>query len=54
MAGRLVVVSTLIRRSGFYPDILAQQAQVNEAAAEMMKQTPMYEMYAKVAPRPLD
>lgn len=51
---RLIVVSIPFRRDGFYPDILTQQAQVNAAAAEGMKQTPMYEMYARLAPRPED
>ena len=49
---RLVVVSTPFRRSAFYPDILAQQGQVTAAAAEGMKQTPMYQLYSRVAPRP--
>src|SRR5712671_2875164 len=51
---KLVVVSTPFRRNGFYPDILAQQGQVTAAAAERMKQTPMYQMYASIAPRPED
>jgi len=51
---KLVVVSTPFRRSGFYPDILAQQGQVTAAAAEAMKQTPMYQLYASLAPRPED
>jgi len=54
VVGRLVVVSTPFRRNGFYPDILAQQAQVTAEAAEAMKQTPMYQLYASVAPRPQD
>jgi pimeloyl-ACP methyl ester carboxylesterase len=52
--GKLVIVSTPIRRDAFYPDILAQQGQVTAAAAEAMKQTPMYQMYASIAPRPED
>jgi pimeloyl-ACP methyl ester carboxylesterase len=54
VVGKLVVVSTPIRRDAFYPDILAQQGQVTAAAAEAMKQTPMYQMYASIAPRPED
>jgi pimeloyl-ACP methyl ester carboxylesterase len=54
LVGKLVVVSTPIRRSAFYPEILAQQGQVNAAAAEAMKQTPMYQLYARLAPRPDD
>jgi pimeloyl-ACP methyl ester carboxylesterase len=51
---KLVVVSTPFRRNAFYPDILAQQAHVGPEAAEMMKQTPMYQLYASIAPRPED
>jgi len=51
---RLVIVSTPFRRNGFYADILAQQGQVNAAAAEAMKQTPMYQLYSSIAPRPED
>ena len=54
LVGKLVLVSTPIRRSAFYPDILAQQGQVTAAAAEAMKQTPMYQLYASIAPRPED
>ena len=54
LVGKLVVISTPIRRDAFYPDILAQQGQVGAAAAEAMKQTPMYQMYASIAPRPED
>jgi pimeloyl-ACP methyl ester carboxylesterase len=54
LVGRLVVVSTPIKRSAYYPDILAQQGQVGAAAAEAMKQTPMYQPYASIAPRPED
>src|SRR2546429_189307 len=51
---KLVLVSTPFRRDGFYPEILAQQGQVGPAAAEAMKQTPMYQLYASLAPRPED
>ena len=34
--------------------MLAQQGQVNAAAAEFMKDTPMYQLYQRVAPRPED
>ena len=54
LVGKLVIVSTPIKRSAFYPDILAQQGQVTAAAAEAMKQTPMYQLYASIAPRPED
>jgi len=51
---RLVSASANIRRDAIYPDMLAQQGQVNAAAAEFMKDTPMYELYQRVAPRPED
>jgi len=54
LVGKLVLVSTPIRRNAFYPDILAQQAQVNAGAAEMLKQTPIYQLYTSIAPRPGD
>jgi pimeloyl-ACP methyl ester carboxylesterase len=51
---RLVIVSTPFRRDAFYADILRQQGQVTADAAEAMKQTPMYQLYASIAPRPED
>jgi len=52
--GRLVSASAYIRRDAVYPEMLGQQSQVNAAAAEFMKDTPMYELYQRVAPRPED
>ena len=54
MIRRLVSVSANIRRDAIYPDMLAQQGQVGAAAAEFMKDTPMYQLYQRVAPRPED
>ena len=51
---RLVVVSANIRRDAIPPEMLAQQGQVSGAAAEFMKDTPMYKLYQRVAPRPED
>jgi pimeloyl-ACP methyl ester carboxylesterase len=51
---RLVVVSANVRRDAIPPEMLAQQGQVNAAAAEFMKDTPMYQLYQRVAPRPED
>jgi pimeloyl-ACP methyl ester carboxylesterase len=51
---RLVVASAHIWRDAIPPEMLAQQGQVNAAAAEFMKETPMYELYKRVAPRPED
>jgi pimeloyl-ACP methyl ester carboxylesterase len=51
LVDRLVLVSAIARRDAYHPEILAQQAYVNASAAEMMKQTPMYQLYASIAPR---
>jgi len=52
--GKLVMASANIRRDAIPPEMLAQQAQVNSAAIEFMKETPMYQLYQRVAPRPED
>jgi pimeloyl-ACP methyl ester carboxylesterase len=54
LVGKLVLVSTMFKRSAYYPEILVQQGQVGPEAAEAMKQTPMYQLYASIAPRPED
>ena len=51
---RLVVVSAHLRRDAIYPEMFALQAQVGPEAAELLKDTPMYELYQRVAPRPED
>ena len=51
---RLAAFSANIRRSAIYPEMLEQQGQVSAAAAEFMKETPMYDLYQRVAPRPED
>jgi pimeloyl-ACP methyl ester carboxylesterase len=51
---RLVAASAYIRSDAVYEAIRAQQGQVGAAAAEFMKDTPMYELYQRVAPRPED
>jgi pimeloyl-ACP methyl ester carboxylesterase len=52
--GKLVVAAAHIRRDAIPAEMLAQQAQVSSAAVEFMKDTPMYELYQRVAPRPED
>jgi pimeloyl-ACP methyl ester carboxylesterase len=52
--GRLVAVSVNIRRSAIYPEMFAQQRQLSAASVEFLKETPMYELYQRVAPRPED
>lgn len=51
---RLVAASANIKRSAIYPEMLEQQGQVSAAAAEFMTDTPMYQLYQRVAPRPED
>jgi pimeloyl-ACP methyl ester carboxylesterase len=51
---KLVIVSANIRRDAIPPEMLAQQEQVSSAAVEFMKNTPMYQLYQRVAPRPED
>jgi pimeloyl-ACP methyl ester carboxylesterase len=52
--GKLVVASVYARPDVVDPAIRSQQGQVNAAAAEFMTETPMYELYQRVAPRPED
>jgi pimeloyl-ACP methyl ester carboxylesterase len=54
VVGRLVAVSANLRRSAIYPEMLVLQGQVGPEAAEFMKDTPMYQLYQRVAPRPED
>jgi pimeloyl-ACP methyl ester carboxylesterase len=51
---RLVLVSAPYAQSGFYPEMLPQQALVSSAMFEQMKQTPMYLSYKSIAARPDD
>jgi pimeloyl-ACP methyl ester carboxylesterase len=51
---KLVMISANIRRDAIPAEMLAQQGQVGAAAAEFMKDTPMYQNYVRVAPRPED
>src|SRR6202165_1341679 len=51
---RLVVASANTRPDALDPEMRKQQGQVNAAAAEFMKETPMYKVYQRVAPHPED
>jgi pimeloyl-ACP methyl ester carboxylesterase len=51
---RLVIASAHIRRDAIPPEMLAQQDQVSSAAVPFLKDTPMYQLYERVAPRPED
>jgi pimeloyl-ACP methyl ester carboxylesterase len=49
---RLVAASANTRPDAIYPEMRVQQGQVNAAAAEFLTDTPMYQLYQRVAPRP--
>ena len=51
---RAVLGSIYFRSSDVHDELKAQQGQVNAAAAEFMKDTPMWETYQQLAPRPED
>jgi pimeloyl-ACP methyl ester carboxylesterase len=51
---RLVMASANITRNAIPAEMLTQQSQVNAAAVPFMKDTPMYQLYERVAPRPED
>jgi pimeloyl-ACP methyl ester carboxylesterase len=51
---RLVLVSTPYAQSGWFAEMLTQQAAVSGAMADGLKDTPMYKSYAAVAPRRQD
>jgi pimeloyl-ACP methyl ester carboxylesterase len=48
---KLVVVSAAFQQAGWYPEILAGEAAMNAEVAEQMKPTPLYQLYAGIAPR---
>lgn len=49
---RLVVLSAPYSNTGFFAEMLPQQAAVGAAMFEQMKESPMYKGYAAIAPRP--
>jgi pimeloyl-ACP methyl ester carboxylesterase len=51
---RLAIVSAGFSDKGFFDDIRAQQHGLTAEAFPMMKETPMYQGYAAVAPKPED
>jgi pimeloyl-ACP methyl ester carboxylesterase len=48
---RLVLVSVAFRRDGSHPEVVAAMDRMSAAAAEPMRQSPLYEQYARLAPR---
>lgn len=51
---KLVIVSAVMRSDAYFPDMRVQQKQVNGSIADAMKDTPMFQLYKSVAPRPQD
>jgi pimeloyl-ACP methyl ester carboxylesterase len=51
---RLVLVSTVFKRSGWHPEMTAGMDAMGPEVAEPLKQSPMYEAYVQIAPRKED
>jgi pimeloyl-ACP methyl ester carboxylesterase len=51
---KLLIVSATFRRDGWYPENVAGMTKMGPASAAQMKQTPMYQSYSQIAPRPED
>lgn len=51
---KLIVLSSGYKRTGYYPQVLEGMAQLGPEVAELMKPSPIYQHYAKVAPNPDD
>jgi pimeloyl-ACP methyl ester carboxylesterase len=49
---KVVIGSVYLRPDVIDPSLRAQQGQVSAAAAEFMTETPMYQLYQRVAPQP--
>jgi pimeloyl-ACP methyl ester carboxylesterase len=51
---KLVVVSAACRRDGNFPEVLTVFDQMSPAFADVLRQTPVWALYERVAPRPED
>ncbi len=51
---KLVVVSVPYKQEGWYPEVRQGLVQMGPTLVEQMKQTPMYQEYARIAPQPED
>ncbi len=49
---KLVLLSTVYKRDGWYPEVLQGMSMMTADAASQMLQTPMYQLYAAIAPKP--
>ena len=54
LVDRLVLVSTVFKRSGWHPEMTDGMDAMGPEIAEPFKQTPMYEAYVRIAPRKED
>ena len=54
VVNKLILVSTAFNRAGIRPEFLAGMSGMNADAAQAMQETPMYQFYSSVAPRPED
>ena len=50
----LALLSIAFKRSGHHPEVVDAFDQMSPELAEMLKQSPVYELYARIAPRPED
>jgi pimeloyl-ACP methyl ester carboxylesterase len=48
----LALVSVTCTRSGSHPEVLEAMDQMTPALADMLEQSPVYELYARIAPQP--
>jgi pimeloyl-ACP methyl ester carboxylesterase len=48
---RLVLVSIPFRREGSHPEVVAAMDQMTPEVADVLRQSPLHEVYARVAPR---
>ncbi len=51
---RLVLVSSVFKRGGWYPEMTAGMNAMGPETAEPLKHSPMYEAYVRIAPRKED
>jgi pimeloyl-ACP methyl ester carboxylesterase len=51
---RLVLISTVFKRSGWYPEMTAAMDAMGPEMAEALKRSPMYEAYERIAPHKED
>jgi pimeloyl-ACP methyl ester carboxylesterase len=51
---KVVVVSAAFSRDGWYPEIVAEMSRTGADSAAKMKQTPIYQLYSHLAPKPED